>query len=149
MDLPSRTTWESDIFRLSIFYFHHFFEFLEFLNKLHFLFSVFFFLSPVCPLVKPPRNWITISPPDSDSKQPHSFLRINKVHASQPKAQLVSFKLALKTCYACLRCVFCVCVCVCVCDDGNLNEVLSWKYGYISIDVGLEVKMMPPQAWTR
>ena len=44
----------------------------------------------------------------------------------------------------------CVCVCVCVCvDDGNLNEVLSWKYGYISINVGLEIKMMPPQAWTR
>ena len=39
-------------------------------------------------------------------------------------------------------------MCVCV-DDGNLNEVLSWKYGYISINVCLEIKMMPPQAWTR
>ena len=43
---------------------------------------------------------------------------------------------------------WCVYVCVCV-DDGNLNEVLSWKYGYISINVVLEIKMMPPQAWTR
>ena len=42
-------------------------------------------------------------------------------------------------------CFVCVCVCVCVCvDDGNLNEVLSWKYGYISINVGLEIKMMLP-----
>ena len=105
MDLPSRTTWESDIFRLSTFGFHHFFEFLDF------PFSVFgfFFLSPVCPLMKPPRNQTTISPTDSDSKQPRSFLRINKVEASLPKAQLVSFKLALKTRYACLRCVFSVC----------------------------------------
>ena len=88
-----------------------FFEFLDF---------GFSFLSPVCPLMKPPRNRTTISPTDSDSKQPHSFLRINKVQASLPKAQLVSFKLALKTGYARLRCVFsvfsvCVCVCVCVC----------------------------------
>ena len=45
--------------------------------------SGFFFLSPVCPLMKPPRNRITISPPDSDSKQPRSFLRINKVQASK------------------------------------------------------------------
>ena len=34
-------------------------------------------------------------------------------------------------------CVCCVCVCMCVCvcvDDGNLNEVLSWKiYIYIYI----------------
>ena len=105
MDLPSRTTWESDIFRLSTLGFHHFFEFLNF----HFLFSVFFLLSPVCPLMKPPQNRITISPTDSDSKQPHSFLRIIKVQASLPKAQLVTFKLALKTRYARLRCVFSVC----------------------------------------
>ena len=43
--------------------------------------SGFFFFSPVCPLMKPQRNRITISPPDSDSKQPRSFLRINKVQA--------------------------------------------------------------------
>ena len=109
MDLPSRTTWESDIFQLSTFGFHHIFDFLEFLNNLHFLFSVFFFLSPVCPLMKPPRNRITISPTDLDSKQPCSFLRIIKVQASLPKAQQVSFKLALKTRYAHLRCVFSVC----------------------------------------
>ena len=69
----------------------------------------FLFLSPVCPLMKPPQNRITISPHDSDSKHPHSFLRKNKVQASQPKAQLVSFKLALKTRYVRLRCVFSVC----------------------------------------
>ena len=109
MDLPSQTTWESDIFRLSTFGFHHFFEFLEFLNNLHFRFSVFFFLYPVCPLMKPPQNRITVSPTDSDSKQPRSFSRINKVQASLPKAQLVSFKLALKTRYARLWCVFSVC----------------------------------------
>ena len=40
-------------------------------------------------------------------------------------------------------CVLSVCVCVCV-DGGNLNEVLSWKYGYISINVGFEIKMMLP-----
>ena len=39
-------------------------------------------------------------------------------------------------------------MCVCV-DDEDLNEVLSWKYEYISINVGLEINMMPPQAWTR
>ena len=74
-------------------------------------FSLFGFLSlvSVCPLMKPWRNQITISPNDSDSKQPQSFLRINKVQASLPKAQLVSFKLALKTHYARLRCVFSVC----------------------------------------
>ena len=44
---------------------------------------------------------------------------------------------------ACLVCVCLVCVCVCV-DDGNLNEVLSLKNGYISINVGLEIKMMLP-----
>ena len=111
MDLPSRTTWESDIFRLPTFDFHHFFEFLDF----PFSTFGFFFLSPVCPLMKPPRNQTTISPTDSDSKQPRSFLRINKVQASLPKAQLVSFKLALKTRFAPLRCVFSVCVCVCMC----------------------------------
>ena len=112
MDLPSRTTWESDIFRLSTFDFHHFFEFLDF----PFSTFGFFFLSPVCPLMKPPQNRTTISPTDSDSKQPRSFLRINTVQASLPKAQLVSFKLSLKTRFARLRCVFSVCVCfVCVC----------------------------------
>ena len=105
MDLPSQTTWESDIFRLSTFDFHHFFEFLDF----PFSTFGFFFLSPVCPLMKPPRNRTTISPTDSDSKQPRSFLRINTVQASLPKAQLVSFKLALKTRFARLRCVFSVC----------------------------------------
>ena len=46
--------------------------------------------------------------------------------------------------------IYNLCVYVRVCaDDGNLNEVLSWKCGYISINVGLEIKMMPPQAWTR
>ena len=111
MDLPSRTTWESDIFRLSTFDFYHFFEFLDF----PFSTFGFFFLSPVCPLMKPPRNRTTISPTDSDSKQPRSFLRINTVQASLPKAQLVSFKLALKTRFTRLRCVFSVCVDVCVC----------------------------------
>ena len=33
--------------------------------------------------MKPPRNWITISPTDSDSKQSLSFLGINKVKASK------------------------------------------------------------------
>ena len=108
MDLPSRTIWDSDIFRLSIFCSHLFFEFLEFLNDLHSLFLGFFFLSPVSPLMKPPQNRITISPTESDSKQPRSFLMINNVQASLPKAQLVSFKLALKTRYARLRCVFSV-----------------------------------------
>ena len=104
MDLPPRTTWESDIFRLSTYDFHHFFEFLDF----PFSTFGFFFLSPVCPLMKPPRNRTTISPTDSDSKLPRSFLRINKVQASLPKAQL-------KTRFTRLRCLFSVCVCVCVC----------------------------------
>ena len=109
MVLISRTTWESDIFRLSIFYFNHFFDFLDFLDKFQFLFLVSFSCLLFSLLMKPLQNQITISPPDLESKQPCSFLRNNKVQASKQQAQLVSFKIALKTCYARLRCVFSVC----------------------------------------
>ena len=60
------------------------------------------------------------------------------IHVSQDPARAAVARYARNG-----ACLVCVCVCVCV-DDGNLNEVLSWKYGYISISVGLEIKMMLP-----
>ena len=36
------------------------------------------------------------------------------IQISTPQTPLVSYKIALKTCFTCLRCMFSVCVCVCV-----------------------------------
>ena len=66
-------------------------------------------MSLVCPLMKPPRNRIINSPPNSDSKQASSFLRINKVQASHPYAQIVRFQNniedSLHSSSVCLVCV--------------------------------------------
>ena len=67
-----------------------------------------------------------------------AFAVSNTIHISQDPARAGVARYAHNG-----ACLVCVCVCVCV-DDGNLNEVLSWKYVYISINVDLEIKMMLP-----
>ena len=123
------------------------FEFLLRLSVFYFLFSAIptGFLTFCLPADEATAKSVTkYSPTDSEKQtaivcKDNGLFSLTKLSLCQKTINVSQDPAhAAVACYArngaCLVCV----------DDGNLNEVLSWKYGYISISVGLEIKMMLP-----